>query len=217
MNLYNWNVWMGVAHFVQAAGILVLSFTVTNVKNFKLPLVTHFLDWANGYPQLATQERADLPLAAAASIFSFLSALFHGIVVLNFDTYTHDLRRGINKFRWWEYALSSSVMIALISMLFGVYDIMNLIGIVAINASMNLFGLVFEVMNADLRDAGNHEVDWSAFIYGCFAGIIPWVQVYTPLFASENLDEVPNFVWGILVSYFIFFNSFPVNMYLQYN
>jgi len=34
--------------------------------------------------------------------------------------------------------------------------------------------------------------------------------------ASPNLDQVPNFVWGILASYLLFFNSFPINMYLQY-
>ena len=218
-DLYIWNLWMGITHFVQAAAILALSFTVTNIKDFKITLVTHFLDWSNGYPELATQKRFDLPYAAACSSFSFLSALFHGIVVMNFDTYTHDLRRGINKYRWWEYALSSSVMIALISMLFGQYDIMTLIGIIAINASMNLFGLVFEVMNANLRDAGNNEVDWSAFIYGSFAGIVPWIIVTSPIFfhfTPEQLDKIPWWVWCVLISYFFMFNAFPINMYLQY-
>jgi len=66
-------------------------------------------------------------------------------------------------------------MIALIALLFGVYDILNLINIMAINACMCLFGLLFEEMNAERREAGKIKVDWQAFIYGCFAGIIPWV------------------------------------------
>ena len=90
------------------------------MKSVKMPIVTHFLDWSNGYPQLATQERFKIPFAATASSFSFLSSLFHGIVLLNYDTYTADLRKGINKFRWWEYAVSSSVMMALLALLFGV-------------------------------------------------------------------------------------------------
>lgn len=49
-NLYNWNLWMGVTHFVNAAAILTLSQTVTNIKDFKITLITHFLDWSNGYP-----------------------------------------------------------------------------------------------------------------------------------------------------------------------
>lgn len=42
-------------------------------------------------------------------------------------------------------------MISLIAMLFGVYDIMTLVGIFAVNASMNLFGLLFEEVNSNLR------------------------------------------------------------------
>lgn len=52
-----------------------------------------------------------------------------------------DLRKGINYFRWYEYAASSSLMIALICMLFGVYDIVTLLLIISINAVMNIFGL----------------------------------------------------------------------------
>jgi hypothetical protein len=100
------------------------------------------------------------PFAFACSSFSFLSALFHGIVVLNFESYTYGLRRGYNKFRWWEYALSSSIMMGLIAMLFGFYDMITLFAIMSVNAAMNLFGLMFEVSNSYLRETGNTEVDW---------------------------------------------------------
>jgi len=66
-------------------------------------------------------------------------------------------------------------MFVLLSMLFGIYDIMTLIGIAVINASMNLFGYAFEVMNSYRKEAGYEGADWSAFWFGCFAGIIPWV------------------------------------------
>ena len=54
-SLYTWNMWMAVAHFSQATMILVLSQTVSNIKDFKLPLVTHYLEWNKGYPEQATQ------------------------------------------------------------------------------------------------------------------------------------------------------------------
>jgi len=96
---------------------------------------------------------------------------------------------------------------------------MTLIAMMAINASMNLFGLLFEDKNADLRDAGNNKVDWSAFIYGSFAGIVPWIIVTSPIFfhfTQEQLDKIPWWVWCVLISYFFMFNAFPINMYLQY-
>jgi len=46
---------MGIMHFSQALLILVLSLTVSNMKNFTLPLVTHFLSWENKKPKQATQ------------------------------------------------------------------------------------------------------------------------------------------------------------------
>ena len=49
------------------------------------------------------------------------------MVLLYWDKYTSDLARGLNRFRWWEYALSSSLIMALIAMLFGVYDVISLI------------------------------------------------------------------------------------------
>jgi len=188
-SLYKWNMWMGIMHFVQAAAILTLSQTVTQMKNFKLPLLTHYLNWDSGFPEDDTQERGTIKFAAACSIFSFLSALFHGIVIMNFDTYTHNLRKGINKYRWWEYSLSSSVMIGLIAMLFGIYDVVTLTGLVTVNALMNLFGLLFEVMNSNLREAGITEVDWSAFIYGSFAGVVPWAMIFAwvPAASSKEL------------------------------
>jgi Heliorhodopsin len=68
-------------------------------------------------------------------------------MLLFWDTYTQGMARGINRFRWWEYALSSSLMVMLIAMLFGVKDCFSLILMASINASMNLFGDLFELMN----------------------------------------------------------------------
>ncbi len=90
-----------------------------------------------------------VPFAVLVAVFLFLSAIAHFIIAApkTNDIYNRDLEKGINKFRWYEYSLSSSLMIFLIAMLFGVYDIGALILIVLINATMNLFGLVMEEIN----------------------------------------------------------------------
>ena len=67
-----------------------------------------------------------------------------------------DINRGINYTRWYEYALSSSIMICSIAVLFGCYDLGSLVLMFAANAAMNLFGLLMEVMNPPEREA----VDW---------------------------------------------------------
>ena len=54
--------------------------------------------------------------------------------------YIADLAKGLNRFRWYEYSVSSSLMIVGIAVLFGCYDMASLLLIGFCNASMCLFG-----------------------------------------------------------------------------
>ena len=81
-----------------------------------------------------------------------------------------------------------------------------------VNAVMNLFGLLMEKMNPPNRK----EVDWTPFVFGCVAGVAPWLVVCVYFFGGGNYQLIPSFVYGILFGYFLFFNTFPVNMVLQY-
>ena len=54
------------------------------------------------------------------------------------------------------------------------------------------------------------------FWFGSFAGIIPWIAIIIYVIAPGSLVSPPGFVYGIIVSLFIFFNCFAVNMILQY-
>ncbi len=143
-----------------------------------------------------------------------MSACAHALISvpkgLN-EIYNSDLAKGINKFRWFEYALSSSIMIILISTLFGINDIGSLVLIFAANFSMNMFGLVMEQLNS-----AKDKVDWGPFAWGSIAGIAPWAVILIYMLGNDNLDMVPWFVWAIVITYFIAFNTFPINMILQY-
>ena len=77
-----------------------------------------------------------------------MSAYAHFVVLMNFKFYEEQLKKGLNHFRWLEYSVSSSLMIVLICMLFGVWDIFSLIFIGSINAAMCWFGDMHERMNA---------------------------------------------------------------------
>ncbi len=211
--LISFNLVMGILHLVQGLAMMVISFTVDKIANFKPVIYSYFLKFDYNSMHLVTnaKELFSLPFALLVSCFLLLSALFHFIIVIYNKKYTADLNSGINKFRWYEYALSSSLMIMLIAVLFGVYDIGALILIFGLNASMNLFGLLMEKMNQKAT-----KVDWTPFVYGSFAGIIPWLVVILYAFGNANPASVPWFVYAIFGSYFVFFNLFPVNMILQY-
>lgn len=210
-NLKNWNIAMGLLHLGQAVAVLIAGLTVGNLKTFKIPLNTCFTDWSRGYPMAAIQKQADMPFVAVTSGFAWMSAAAHFIVILCFDKYLADLRKGRNVFRWYEYAFSSSLMMGLIAQLFGMYDVISLVLLMSVNACMNLFGLVHEVQNPPDRE----KTDWTSFWFGCFAGAVPWACTFAYLGGARSA-EVPAFVWAVLFVYLFMFNTFPINMVLQY-
>ncbi len=54
------------------------------------------------------------------------------------------------------------------------------------------------------------------FVWGAIAGIAPWIGILIYMFGTGNFDMVPWFVWAIGITYFVAFNTFPINMVLQY-
>lgn len=153
-------------------------------------------------------------LGVIVASFPLISAIAHFMIAYPKNgSYNENLKRGMNPYRWYEYALSSSIMIVLISLFVGVWDIWSLIMIFALNAMMIMFGYLMEVVNQRTE-----KTTWSPFILGCISGGLPWIVLYAYFIAAVRSTglEIPTFVYMILFIYFILFNVFAVNMVLQY-
>lgn len=215
--LRRFNIIMGGLHLIQGIVMLFLATSVIQtIGEFTPDITQFFLAFNPATRSLEVQSKVlfQLPFGVLVSMFLIISALAHGIISLpksTNDIYNRDMQKGINKFRWFEYAISSSIMIVLIATLFGIYDIASLVLIFFVNASMNLFGLVMEQLNS-----GKEKVDWGPFVWGSIAGIAPWIAIFIYMFGTGNFSSVPWFVWAIVVTYFVAFNTFPINMILQY-
>lgn len=201
---------MAILHTLQGLAILLLSNEAT------VPIRTSFLRFNEQQETLETFTRDiySLQLAPLIAAFLFISALAHTFVVLPkvYDWYIGNLQRSINYVRWWEYAFSASLMMAVIAILPGMYDLPSLILIFSLNATMLLFGLLMEMYNAP----GNH-VNWTPFCFGTFAGVIAWGVVALYLWApGTGPGNPPAFVYAIFFSLFVWFSLFAVNMWLQY-
>ncbi len=218
LKLRRFNLIMGAFHLVQAIAMLFLAYTVIDkIEEFQPVIVQNYLTFVVGEGLVVRgRELFTLPFGVLVSLFLFLSALAHFVISVPnkvYNIYVEDLKIGINKFRWFEYALSSSIMIVLVAVLFGVIDIASLLLIFAINACMNLFGLVMEQMNVGFEKG---KVKWGPFVWGSIAGITPWIVIALYMFGSGGVTEAPWFVWAILATYFFAFNAFPFNMIAQY-
>jgi hypothetical protein len=214
--LVKFNLTMGFFHLVQAFLMLFLATNVIQkISQFSPTIIQRYqkFDFTTKHLVSTSRNLFNLPFGILVASFLFISALAHFTIVLNSKKYTSDLEKGINRFRWFEYAISSSIMIVLIATLFGIYDIATLVLIFAANAGMNLFGLVMEELNSGVD---KKKVNWGPFIWGSIVGLAPWIVIFTYMLGTGDFSRVPWFVWAIIGTYFVAFNAFPINMILQY-
>jgi Heliorhodopsin len=206
--LRTFNVIAGLFLLIQAIAIVFLS------NSFKLPINTYYLDFNVTTQVLAPVENTiyELRVGLLVALFLLISTIDH-LLMASFANrwYVKNLKKHINYARWYDYALSSSVMIVAIAMLSGVYDIAALIPLFCINATMNLFGLMMELHNQKTE-----KTNWTAFIFGSFAGLIPWIVIFVYFLGATQGSTVPTFIYYILGSLTFFFLLFPLNMFLQY-
>ncbi len=202
------NAVIGLVHFAQGIVLLILS------NDFSLPVTRAFLTGPPG--SMPEQETwFDVLLGPAIAVFLFLAAIDHLLMAAPGVNawYNGMIANERNDARWIEYSVSASLMIVLIAMITGVSDIGALIAIAGVNACMIFFGLVQEVISRPSEG----RVNWMPFIYGCFAGAVPWAIIALQVASSEDRGPgPPTFVYAIIVSLFLLFNSFAVNMVLQY-
>jgi hypothetical protein len=208
--LKRFNLGMGFLHLVQGVFMILVSNDTT------YPIFTNFLSFNTETFSLTPEPKLlyELRFGPAVAAFLLISAIAHFYLsTIGYRGYVKNLEKGMNPIRFYEYALSSSLMIVLIGMLSGLWDLGAIILIFALNAMMNLFGIMMELHNQKTQ-----KTDWTAFIYGCFAGIIPWIVIFIYFIGSVNSGDAkpPAFVYAILPTLFVFFNIFAINMVLQY-
>jgi hypothetical protein len=210
LRLRRFNLSMVFLHLIQGILMIILS------NDTAYPIYTNFLKFDTSKMALVPDPKiaAELPFGLAVAVFLLISAVAHFfLATVGYKLYTSNLKKGMNPVRFYEYALSSSVMIVLIGMLVGIYDLGAIILIFGINAMMNLFGLMMELHNRTTQ-----KTDWTSFIFGSIAGIIPWIVIVVYFIGSLAGEggKPPAFVYAIIPTLFVFFNIFAVNMVLQY-
>ena len=211
--LRTYNLVAGVLHLVQAIDFAVVLTRLSEQVTFAV--TADYLAGPPGVP-LAPERVVlfDINVGIGVVAFLALSALFHFLISSPafFGRYSSGLKQQHNYFRWVEYSLSSSIMIWLIAQITGITDVAALFSIFGLNAAMILFGALQE----KYETPGNKRS--TPFVFGCMAGSVPWIVILIYFFAPGSTSEVspPGFVYGIIISLFLFFNTFAVNQVLQY-
>jgi hypothetical protein len=204
-SLRYWNIVVGLILAAQAVAMAVLT------NRFSLPVTATFME---GPPGTAAKLHHLFNIQTGWGVFAFMAISAVALLTIAspwvFPWYKRNLLQNKNYGRWVEYFFSSSIMIVLISQITGISDIAALVAIFGINACMILFGALQEKYEKPGKP------NWLPFWMGSFAGIIPWIGIAIYVAAPGINVSPPGFVYGIIVSLFVFFNCFAVNMVLQY-
>ena len=202
------NILAGILHLSQMLVVLALS------NDFSLPITATYMAGPPGSKFADPITLYRTPVGVTVAIFLGLSAFFHFLVASPkfFPRYSAGLAAKRNYFRWVEYSISSSVMIVLIAQVIGISELSALVAIFGVNASMILFGWLQE----KYETPGNGG--WVPFIFGCIAGVVPWLALFYYVFSIGGPagTSAPGFVYGIVFSIFVLFNSFAVVQFVQY-
>jgi len=200
----------GLTHLIQGATLAFILNAETTI-----PVITRFFDETADGVMPVSKTLFEFPIALIAPIFLLLSAAAHLFISSPYYVrrYEQNIENGINPARWWEYAMSSSLMLVVLLMLGGLIELSSIVFIFFLNFIMNLMGLMMEKYN-QLTD----KTSWLPFNIGVLAGIVPWIMGGLYFWVSTNniSDSIPVYAqFGFLLT-FIFFNTFAINMFLQY-
>jgi hypothetical protein len=210
------NFTVGFLHFLQGMCLVLLS------KGYSETLTAPFVNIVGTRENFRlvsqTKELFTFKLGSLVALFLFISALAHFLLTLPViqEWYVKYLKKGINYARWYEYAISSSLMIVAVAVLVGVYDGPTLLLLFSMNTCMIFFGLLMELYNHEAR-----KIEWAAFTCGVFAGAITWTVIIWYFISAlgtviEGGWKLPAFLISILLSLFFLFATFAINMFLQY-
>ena len=200
----------GLTHLIQGVTLLLILNTATTI-----PVITRFFDETADGVRPVSETLFEFPIALIGPIFLLLSAAAHLLISspAYVVRYEQNIQKGINPVRWWEYAISSSLMLVVLLMLGGLIELSTVVFIFTLNFIMNLMGLVMEKYN-QLTDT----TSWLPFNIGVLAGLVPWIMGGLYFWVSTNniADSIPVYAQFGFVLTFLFFNSFAINMWLQY-
>ncbi len=203
-SLRRWNLGLTVLHAAQAVLVFVLA------SDFAIALTKSPPEGPPGSEPATASTLFEIHIGGAIAVFLLLAAFDHLLTgSIAQRTYLADLGRGINRFRWVEYSFSATLMVVLIGAYSGITEITAVVGIVGANVAMILFGWLQEHSNPPDRT----ETTMLPFWFGTVAGLAPWVAIW---FNTLAADQVPGFVYGIVVVETVLFFSFGLNQWLQY-
>jgi hypothetical protein len=198
---WRWDVLAGIVFMFQ--GILIVSIlyaknpSMTNQQIPVMNLISLGMPWNDNIVYTNQRLYTVYPVWMVFS-FAIITGFFHFIAAC---------RPGLQRssLRWFEYSITSSIMILIISLMSGINILTTMISIWGNNMTMILCGFII-----DMALPSNYAIARAAFWVGAFAGIFPWIAIFVSMGLIGGFVTLPPIVFCITILLFFLFMSFGV-------
>lgn len=207
--------------------ILTICFSIT-LKDITVVPSTSFATGSNGpigFPAQQIYENSSFNPCILIILFVLLAAIDHAII--SFLCFFHkDLVKWFlfvkknNPIRWFEYCISSTLMLLSICILCGISDINIWILLITTNTIAMLFGNVLELLCSPLNSDDNKVIINWVFYLSAGLVFLPWILPLWYFFRGVveynkiSDSNIPSFVYVALLGTFVCFSTFGINSYL---
>jgi hypothetical protein len=205
------HLFLGVLHLAQ--GVLTLLFS----DQLLVTVTTAFLKFNQTTGEVAPfiNELVTIPLPYIASAVVLIAGMYHLAIAspFFFKNYITNLEQRFNPYRWVEYSITASLIVSVVGILSGIFDIFLQLSLFMLTAGMMMYAYIFELLNQ--RRQYGEPVNWVPFIVGSSLGIVPWVIITTYYFAGlQTVGELGGFWNSIIFFTFMIYALSMINMML---
>ena len=158
--------------------------------------------------------------------FPAITSIFHLVIAsvdsVNLSYSVAALREGRNPIRWYEYAITASLMVWVIAQLSGVTNVYMLTILVLMNVALQFQGYIMETVNVGRKRNVDNGFFWSPTVIGFILFAAQWLPIFAYFFAAitserpPDADSVPWFVYSIVFGLFFQFLLFGLLMTAHY-
>ena len=199
-----WHGFLMVLHTIQAVIIMVLG----NGESIGVTA-----SWGEGPPGTrkvrVPQELFSVDAGGVIGATLLLAAVDHGLCVTLFrQMYETDVRTGICRLRWLEYASSATLQNVLMALYLGITDLSAILCMIGSSIGMISCGWAMENMNPPNRT----ETTYAPIVIGAFVGSFPWVSMWVYAIGGSS----PSYMSTALTLQIVLFVLFPLNLLLSF-
>ncbi len=216
--LRRWNFWAAGLHAAQAVVLLFLATAKTWPVSLGFQTTDSLQGQVVGHTVYAPASHHwfELRLAYILALIFALAALAHFLAAVWYRArYEADLKNGLNRLRWTEYALTGGLMVAAVALLGGQQDFGTLALLFSLTALSGLLALAVELQNPWRRAM---QVKWFSFWLCCAAGLLPWLIIAVSFVATDVYGNrhIPASLHVLYDTILLCFFAVAFNLFLQY-